>query len=243
MVASARDAALAAVLGHNDAYLEGLVEPWDICPFAKRCRTEGQLWRAVVWATDPDDAGRRIDALISALHAAEAGPEVALLLCPSLGALSPKDFAAVHLAARERYAQPKYYVVAFHPELPLDDRTPGSLVHFWRRSPHPTLQFVSVDLLARVRRVDQQHDPTRVALSLAAQGLEPEAILEALDAMRPHRPVSERVAEDNAATFHRAGAAPFEAHQREVAAQVAADVDRLGPWQAAWADAPWTPTG
>ena len=240
--------ALTLALAHSDRYLRELVEQWDICPFARRCRQEGRLWRRVVWAEDAEDAGPRLDAAMDALEATAAPgePEVALLLCPGLQDLDPQAFNAVYVAARARYQarhlDPAFYMVAFHPELRLNASSPGSLINFWRRSPHPTLQLVSVALLARLRQVDRARDPSRIALELAATGAAPEEIADALDALRDHQPVSERVAQRNGETFNTEGAAVFVQTQTSIATQVAEDRATAGPWRAEWPDSDWIPT-
>ncbi len=240
--------ALTLALTHSDRYLRELVEQWDICPFARRCRQEGRLWRRVVWAEEASDAAPRLDGALDALEATATpgNPEVALLLCPGLQDLDAQAFNAVYVAARARYqarhANPAFYMVAFHPELRLNASSPGSLINFWRRSPHPTLQLVSVALLARLRQVDRERDPSRIALEMAATGAAPEEIADALDALRDHQPVSERVAQRNGETFSTEGATVFVQTQRSIAAQVAEDRAQSGPWRGAWPDSDWLPT-
>ncbi|MCO4764375.1 MAG: DUF1415 family protein [Myxococcales bacterium] len=237
----------AQILAHSDTYLLELVERWEICPFARRCREEGRLWRKVSWA-DEDRLGQHMDQAIDALEAkaSEGDPEVALLLCPNVQHLPPQRFNDIYVASRDRYRlrHPKqaFYVVAFHPDLKLNVETAGGLIPFWRRSPHPTLQFVSVPLLQRLRHVDRGRDPNRIALELAATGAAPEEIAAALAELRPHQPVSERVAEHNAETYASQGAAPFLAIQRDLNERVQVDTATFGPWQTSWPDGPWLPT-
>ena len=239
---------VAAVLQHSDRYLLELVERWDICPFARRCREDGRLWRRIIWPTTAQDAADRMDAAIDALEskAMEGMPEVALLLCPGLQHVDARAFNEIYVAARARYQtrhpKPAFYVVAFHPTLRLNANTPASLVNFWRRSPHPTLQFVSVALLARLRQVDRIKDPNRIALEMAGMGATAEEIGAALEQLREHLPVSERVAEHNWETFTTEGAEVFIELQEDIAALVARDTATIGPWQARWPDTAWLPT-
>ncbi|MEY3011272.1 MAG: hypothetical protein RIT45_7 [Pseudomonadota bacterium] len=205
---AAERAAYEAALARNDAFLRDVVERLESCPFARGCREEGGLWRAVSWA-DPAQAPARMLALAEALQAQARArrPEVALMVLPGLSSLSAAAFDALHLGLREAYEAlptPRFYVVAFHPDYPVDARSPATLVRFWRRSPDPTLQFVAREVLAPLRRSADEADRVRRAAELIEAGAGVEELERAL---RPPRDLSARVAEQNARRFAEDGEA------------------------------------
>lgn len=197
-----RQAASAAAAARNDTFLRDVVERLESCPFARTCRETGGLWRAISWA-DAARAPARMLALAEALDAAatDARPEVALLVLPGLGGSEPAAFDRLHAQLRDAYEarpDPRFYVVAFHPDYPVDPRTPASLVRFWRRSPDPTLQFVARSVLAPLRRPADEAGRVRRAAELIAAGA---GVKELEQALRPPRDLSARVAEQNARRF------------------------------------------
>ncbi|MBP48173.1 MAG: hypothetical protein CMH53_09580 [Myxococcales bacterium] len=235
----ARRQAESWVTSRNDSYLHSFVEAFGVCPYAARCRTDGKLLRKISWIDDPEQITSRllpaVDALESAAQQHEV--EVALLVCPSLSRLSAARFSKCHEALRSAYEQrhrkPAFYVVPFHPDQRHKVISASGLVPFWRRSPDATFQFVSVDLLHRLRRGDQQRDPSHLALQLAASGLPPEEILRELERMPHSLSTSERVASNNLLTFRQHHHALEDALDR-----VAVD-DFEGIMQADWVDSTW----
>ncbi len=208
----------AAAEARNDRFLRQIVETWQSCPYAHGCRDTGRLWRAVSWTrpadVEADRAAARILAQIDALErkaaeAADAGaaPEVALLLFPGLGAIPAAAFDALHLRVRDGYeaAWPhaRFYVVAFHPDYPADDRSPHTLVRFFRRSPDPTMQFVDRQILAQLRRGGDEAERVRLAAELIAAGVDADELARRL---KPARDPSARVTARNAETFAEHGA-------------------------------------
>lgn len=230
------------VRSRNDRYLTQFVERFEVCPFAAKCRTDGKLRRKMTWLNDPQDITRATVAVeeLEALNEAEP-VEVALLVCAGLRGLTVEQFATFHeglrAAYQRRFDAPAFYVVPFHPEQRAKVHTASGLVPFWRRSPEPTLQFVSVSLLHRIRRGDHQRDPSHLALQLAAAGLPPEEILARLERQPNHLATSERVAQANLKTF--------QAHEQALE-EVLRELTNGAPpvdADARWADSEWEVVG
>lgn len=250
----APDELTAAAEARNDRFLREIVETWQSCPYASGCRDSGRLWRAVSWTRPDDVAQERATTRIlnqiehleqAAAEAARQGvhPEVALLLFPGLGAVSSSAFDALHLRVRDAYEatfpSARFYVVAFHPDYPADDRTPHTLVRFYRRSPDPTMQFVDRQLLAELRRGSNEAERVRLAADLIAAGVDAEELARRL---KPARDPAARVTARNAETYAEQGDA-LRAHVDELAAMARheraateAAVDAAG---AALCDGPW----
>src|SRR5256885_1135643 len=135
-----------AALARNDRYLHEFVEALNLCPFAKRCREEGRLFRRVVL----DDY--LLPALLRAAAEIETLPEkqceVALLVVPGF-AEGPAAF--LDLCAEVRRSLRYFHCVAFHPQLKADFSDENRAVQFLRRAPDPTLQLVRIETLERVR--------------------------------------------------------------------------------------------
>jgi hypothetical protein len=185
-----------AALSRSDAYLRNFVEALQMCPFARRCREEGKLFRRVLLASDD---------VLAAIREVEAMPaeavEVALLIFPAAatGSLqSARDFEAYGAGLREAMnaghpqAAP-FYCVAFHPDLPRDLADAHRAVQFIRRSPDPTLQLVRASVLQQVRGSDGGERYVNPA------GLS----LEQLLALEVPLSTSDRIAEANLATLQR----------------------------------------
>jgi hypothetical protein len=240
-----RDAFLRGVSARNDRFLTDFVERHEACPFARPCREQGKLWRAVSFATLAEDAVARALSLLAAADdaaTAGAGPEVALLVMPGLAHLPPAAFDAVHAAIRDAYerrADPRYYVVAFHPGYATNARTPAALVRFFRRSPEPTLQLVARAVLAPLRHSGDEAERVRLAGELIAAGADAETLERAL---RPPRDVSRRVGENNAARFAALGEDALASTLRALCAEAAAAREVIA-CDADWADASWTVVG
>jgi hypothetical protein len=134
-------------LARNDRYLLECVEKLELCPFARRCRETGALERRVLAQRGVEEA--EASGVLRELEEKRfAHVEVALLIFPFLE-VSPAEME--RFAGVLRGATSAFFVVAFHPEAPMDATTPDRLVSLLRRSPDPTLQLVRVALLDRVR--------------------------------------------------------------------------------------------
>ena len=103
--------------------------------------------------------------------------EVALLLFPCL-AIEARPFERFITEVRAAYDKgrepsrggpPGYFVVAFHPELPMQLHNPDVAVRFMRRSPDPTIQLVRPDAIERVQRASRE--PETLSRLIAEAGL------------------------------------------------------------------------
>jgi hypothetical protein len=138
-------------LARNDRYLS-LIETFEFCPFALRCRETGGLHRRVLLFETPDETAV-LQAIAELEQPAFAAVEIGLLLQPKLTLRyeAMEQFAA-SLRQRMKESQLReFFIVAFHPEAPVDTTTPERLVSLLRRSPDPTFQLVRGSLLDRVR--------------------------------------------------------------------------------------------
>ena len=139
-------------LARNDRYLREFIEGLHICPYARGCREEGRLHRQVLLDRTLD--APRVAGLIRELDA-EAEIEVGLLIFPLLQ-IEARAFERFISELRTRYAAGRttpvgYFIVAFHPELPLQMKNPDVAVRFMRRSPDPTIQLVRPSAIERAR--------------------------------------------------------------------------------------------
>ena len=126
--------------------------------------------------------------------------DVAQLIFPRL-ALTHASFDALHGEIRERAAQqtsgdPVFVSASFHPDYPLDQRSPAQLVPFLRRTPDPTLQLLNFATLNQVRSGDEARGTAFV--DLATVSIE--------DLAAPARAsVTERIARSNFTTLEQVG--------------------------------------
>jgi len=127
-----------------DRYLVELVEPYDLCPWARPARLGGEVSVEVLWGTPS------VDAFTEAARALLARPttKVAMVIAPEIDA-DPLDLREIRSQVTSRLSG--IGVAEFHPDSPLDATTPARLVPYLRRSPDPLLQLVPLSLLASVR--------------------------------------------------------------------------------------------
>lgn len=183
----------AEALARSDRYLREFVEALELCPFARKCRESGRLARRVLGGGRPGEATA---AAVTELEATtEEQVEVALLIYPEFEG----DLRAFELFRDEvRSGLRLFYCIAFHPDLPIDLSDENRAVSFLRRSPDPTLQFVRIATLDRVRSGrpggSVYLDPTK---------LSPDE----LRSLRPELTVSEQIARANLRTLQRHDAA------------------------------------
>jgi hypothetical protein len=190
-------------LVRNDAYLR-VIEGYDLCPFARSCRTTGQLLRRVV--RGPDLATALLNQLLELQVSRDGDFEVALLIAPDYldgarpwEALIQQLNAQVQALLAAQGAIPACYCVAFHPQMAYHTETPLQLVGLLRHSPNPTLQLVRREVLDRVRGYHGEHrflDPQDWAT--------PAQALAAAEALVGRPPLSDRIAAANYATWQRA---------------------------------------
>jgi hypothetical protein len=143
-------ARLAEVYRLLDRYLVEIVETYDLCPWAKSARLNGELAREVLWGQPS------LDTWVETATRLLAGPKtrVVMVIAPEFRG-SPKDFRDVrsHIAAQISTAG----VAEFHPSADLDLATPSRLVRFLRRSPDPLIQLVPLSILDSLRTGDRIH--------------------------------------------------------------------------------------
>jgi hypothetical protein len=137
-------------------YAVEVVEPLNLCPWARRARLEGHVTHRVVLADapTPDDVLLDIEGV-----ARDPDIHVALLLFPriTLDAREFRRFASSLRqvdAARHPPGQTPLFMADFHPLAPLDPSSASRLVAFIRRTPDPTIQLVRSDILDAVRKND-----------------------------------------------------------------------------------------
>lgn len=145
----------AAALARNSRFIEGFVEAHNVCPFARRARLEGAAVRRVSpasWGsfgpTTPE-----VRAAFTEI-ACDPAIEVLQLICPRVVA-TPRDWVArvkeVTDALQREHGRSVVGVAAFHPELAFRDDTPASMVPLFRRAPDPTIQWIRLDVIEKVR--------------------------------------------------------------------------------------------
>lgn len=166
---------VAAALARNDRYLREFIEGLAICPYARTCRETGRLHREV--RLDPTLDPVQIAARVRELEALK-DIEVALLLFPRAASVEARAFERFITEVRAAYEKGRnpltdgplgYFVVAFHPELPMQLSNPDVAVRFMRRSPDPTIQLVRPDAIERVQRASRE--PDSLSRRIAEAGL------------------------------------------------------------------------
>jgi hypothetical protein len=200
----------AEVLRIFERYLVEVVEPYDLCPWARAARLGGEIATGILWGTPSDD-----DWVATATELlARPGTRVAMVIAPEL-AIAPAALRAVRARVVERL--PHAGIADFHPDAALDLSTPARLVPFLRRSPDPLLQLVPLSLLDAVRVSPPPLDRARQAQLLATGG----------DSSPPRASVTDRIAAANHATVQRHAAA-ITAALDAIAADRAAAYARAG---------------
>lgn len=156
MSALAGPALEAEALRLNTRYVNEVVLAWDLCPWAEKAFTSGQVRQRVLLADSPSPE----DAL-PFLDECDAAPDVAigLLIFPRLVTRASAFDAFAERVRRADHARrsdaatsppaPSFLIAAFHPDAPVTFATPPQLVSFVRRTPDPTLQLVRASVLRR----------------------------------------------------------------------------------------------
>ncbi len=127
-----------------DRYVVEVVEKYQLCPWARSARENGEMAVEVVLGTPTPDAW------VAAVDRAFAAPKirVAMIVAPELVI----DAIDLHDVRDQVFAlRPSYGIAEFNPTAALDLATPPRLVRFLRRSPDPLLQLVPLALLESVR--------------------------------------------------------------------------------------------
>jgi hypothetical protein len=134
-------------------YQYEIVEKLGLCPWAEPSRRSGAMVERVLLQT-----AEGIEASLDVLAklAAEPHIEIAVLIYPRL-AMGVLDFDRFVARLRDADAplhplgEIPFAMAAFHPDGPIDQRTPERLIPFLRRTPDRTIQIVRSTVLDRVR--------------------------------------------------------------------------------------------
>jgi hypothetical protein len=141
MVAVTRSAEVLRIL---ERYLVEVVERYELCPWARGAREQGELATAILWGTPSLEQWlAEAERLL-----AQPATRVAMVIAPEL-ATSREAFRALRDLVAARI--PSAGVAEFYPTAALDLITPARLVPFLRRSPDPLLQLVPLALIDAVR--------------------------------------------------------------------------------------------
>lgn len=193
----------------HQRYTVEVIERFDLCPWARKAGQEGQVWRRPLLQCNMEPGPTL--ALLDELEALPRPPQIVIAIYPRL-ACGPREFdamvARIKAADQERHrGRPLYVSASFHPDYPLDERSPAALVPWLRRSPDPSLQLVHFPTLeeARGRTGKILFDYSPAAWEEVRRRIEKGT-------------VPERVAADNLATFH-----GERAEMERVVADIAAD--------------------
>jgi len=134
-----------------DRYIVEVVERFDLCPWAKSARTNGEVGIEVLWGEPTADQW------VAAGQALIANPKtrVAMVVAPE-SAITERDLREMRNVVTN--GVPGTGVAHFYPTAPLDLASPPRLVPFLRRSPDPLLQLVPLALLESVRGIPEVPD-------------------------------------------------------------------------------------
>lgn len=206
-----KDAAVRRIL---DRYLIEVVERYDLCPWARSARTNGEVAIDIVWGGAP-----ALATWIATAQALLARPtaRVAMVVAPELQI----DASALHRLRNEvASAIVSAGVAEFHPAAPLDLTNPPRLVPFLRRAPDPLLQLVPFTVLESVRGTSKRPVLDRAEQLKLLEGVE------LTIAMPPRANVADRIAVTNHETVT--------AHHAEIARTLEAiAADRAAAYAAA----------
>lgn len=174
----------AEVLRVLERYLVEVVEAYDLCPWARSARDNGEVAVEVVWGTPS------LDVWVATAEAllARASTRVAMVIAPELS-VTPTDLHDLRGEVAARL--PHTGIAEFHPEAALDLATPARLVPFVRRSPDPLLQLVPLALLDGVRATPPP--PSRATQVAMLNG----------SVAPPRQDIGDRIAATNHATVMR----------------------------------------
>lgn len=153
----AADAEVLAALSRNDRYLQEFIEALAICPYARSCRETGRLHREVQLDSELD-ADKMAAHIVSLQDVLAPEIEVGLIILPRV-VQQARDFERFVSQVQRIYQQGQqakglsvaFFVVAFHPDLPMILHNHNVAVRFMRRSPDPTIQLVRPEAIERVR--------------------------------------------------------------------------------------------
>lgn len=216
MILGARDVAEddVRVLALHARWTEEFVEALNLCPFARQARLQGRspvhVLRGVVPCVPEavDEAPAIEAAQREQLGTTDA--EVVQFVFPGLrvDALAWEKIGKAWAQRLRTHNETGWAVAAFHPDAAYGRRTAASLVPLFRRTPFPTIQWLRLDVLARVR--EGRNDRERFVAPGSAEFL---ALLH-----QPPKPgIAALVADANLVTAERVGIDVLEARLRALA--------------------------
>lgn len=189
-------------------YTEEIVERFDICPWAHHARVAGEWDRYVLLQRDGD-----LGPPLEAIRRVQEDPRrlaVAILIFPCIDMTQHRfdEFvAAFRKADQDRSdGNPMFVSASFHPDYPLSERSPASLVPFFRRSPDPSIQLVRLSILEEAR--GGAHGSFMFDFSPAAYA--------ELARRRDHPSVTDRITVENAARLRAETPEQLEAIYRDI---------------------------
>jgi hypothetical protein len=153
---TAPGALVAEALRLNTRYLREVVLAWNLCPWAEKALSGGQVRQHVLLDEKPAP-----QAALPFLDQLTGQPDVAigLLIFPRFALAAPAFDAFAERVRRADHARrpdaatsppaPDFLIAAFHPDAAQTFATPPQLVSFLRRTPDPTLQLVRTSVLRR----------------------------------------------------------------------------------------------
>jgi hypothetical protein len=145
----------AEALARNSRFVEEFVEDLNVCPYAKGSRMDGSAQRRVAPVSNEDLTADHPD-IAAAFHriADEPGVEVMQIICPRI-AMPEKEWTLrvkeMTETLHQAHGRSVVGVAAFHPDLKFRDESAASLVPLFRRAPDPTIQWIRLDVIERVR--------------------------------------------------------------------------------------------
>ena len=144
-----------AALARNSRFVEEFVEGLNVCPYARRSRVTGTARRFVTPAEDNDFGAEHPDVLSAfAAIVDDVKTEVVQLICPriSLGGKAwVRRVKALTEALHLHHGESVVGVAAFHPQMNFRTERPAALIPLFRRAPDPTVQWIRLDVIQRVR--------------------------------------------------------------------------------------------
>jgi hypothetical protein len=162
----------------HDRYLVEVVEGLGLCPFARRSRELGRVHRPLMGVKGDTPGPHHCAEALGGIVREHADAEIVLLTFVDLEHRfdDPSAFDRFVVDVRDAYAQldaPLFFMVGFHPELPVPDEgsrrlTKDTLVALIRRAPDPVIQCVRADVLERARSQAQHTAHQRLLATLGA---------------------------------------------------------------------------
>ncbi len=134
-------------LARNERYLVEIVEAFDVCPYARSTRNNGQLAREVLLGAPS------VEEVAARARAHEhGGAPIVLLILPDFAGDATAFERHVDAVRRAERVSTTFAMAPFHPLTSYATDTPSRLVGLFRRSPDPTIQLVRYSALEAVKK-------------------------------------------------------------------------------------------